>query len=35
MANEQPPTDWTVEKLIGLAILTLGSFLILIYNVSP
>lgn len=27
--------DWTVPKLIGLTIFTLGSFLTFIYYVSP
>jgi hypothetical protein len=34
-APEEPHTDWSVEKLIGLGVVTLGSFLVLIYFVSP
>jgi hypothetical protein len=33
---DQPNDDqWTVPKLIGLIILTLGAFFVFIYNVSP
>lgn len=32
---DEPPTDWTVEKLIGLGALTLITFLSFIYFVSP
>jgi hypothetical protein len=34
-APEEPHTDWSVEKLIGIGVVTLGSFLVLIYFVSP
>lgn len=30
-----PTDDWTVPKLIGIAVVVLGSFFIFIYNVSP
>jgi hypothetical protein len=39
MATEptQTPTndDWTVPKLMGLAVLVLGAFFVFIYNISP
>lgn len=35
MSSEAPPTDWTVQKLLGLLALTLGTFLTFIYFVSP
>lgn len=30
-----PGEAWTLEKLIGLVVITLGSFLVFIYFVSP
>jgi hypothetical protein len=30
-----PGANWTLEKLIVLLVITLGSFLVFIYNVSP
>ncbi len=30
-----PGESWTLEKLIVLGVVTLGSFLIFIYSVSP
>jgi hypothetical protein len=35
--NNPPPEkdDWTLGKLIAIAVFTLGGFLIFIYNVSP
>ena len=39
MANDStiPVTtdDWTVPKLLGIAVVVLGSFFVFIYNVSP
>lgn len=39
MANDsiQPAItdDWTVPKLLGIAVVVLGSFFIFIYNISP
>lgn len=35
-STEAPPTDdWSVPKLIGIAVLVLGTFFVFIYNVSP
>lgn len=30
-----PTDDWTVPKLMGLAVLVLGCFFVFIYNISP
>jgi len=30
-----PTSDWTVPKLLGLAVLVLGSFFIFISTISP
>lgn len=39
MANESiVPTvtdDWTVPKLLGIAVVVLGTFFVFIYNISP
>ena len=39
MANESiVPTvtdDWTVPKLLGMAVTVLGAFFVFIYNISP
>lgn len=39
MANDstQPALtdDWTVPKLLGIAVAVLGTFFIFIYNISP
>jgi hypothetical protein len=39
MANDstQPALtdDWTVPKLLGIAVLVLGGFFVFIYNISP
>ncbi|MDP0881122.1 hypothetical protein [Klebsiella variicola] len=35
--NNPPPEkdDWTLDKLIAIAVFTLGGFLVFIYTVSP
>jgi hypothetical protein len=39
MSNESiPPVqtdDWTVPKLLGIAVVVLGCFFVFIYNISP
>lgn len=39
MANEStekaPTDDWTVPKLMGIAVVVLGAFFVFIYNISP
>jgi hypothetical protein len=39
MANEStqtvPTDDWTVPKLLGIAVAVLGCFFVFIYNISP
>jgi hypothetical protein len=34
-SNQVPTDDWTVPKLLGLAVLVLGSFFVFIYYASP
>jgi hypothetical protein len=35
-STQEVPTDnWTVPKLLGLAVVVLGSFFVFIYNISP
>ena len=33
--QEVPTDDWSVPKLMGLAVLVLGAFFIFISNISP
>ncbi|WP_275939212.1 hypothetical protein [Polyangium spumosum] len=35
-SNEKAPTDdWTVPKLLGLAVIVLGGFFVFISTISP